>query len=651
MMTVKTTNIQNRDGRLYFRIRVPEDCQTALGGKREVKKSLALKADDKADQGKAITQVGLLAAEWNETFDRIRNSGNTSKLSAALPGNRPLAECLREQVFHSHATLELEWFIRKFSMNQCEGVLEDIKEEHDLVSKILDEDLLDQNHLNKVCGCMLLGVRNTNIPFNGIEDIHYEDDRWTDEADMHALTAWTLAEGLEVQNNRGVLRSILRALRDELKYIAQGIVEEYPRLNLLKDWSPMISRPSAAESPSLKPAQTSPAQQTRSVSDVLDECFAATKRTKKNEDDIRSELRSFLDWHGLDGKSTPVTDVTVAQMIDYRDNCLSKLPTNANKKKETKTLTLRKQIAYGQRNGLETISITTINTRLMFVARVFSYAKKKHYIPIAIGEGLKLTNPTQQAKLAGNKFDGYSDKQMADLVAYIDKNRPLHKPGYEWRYWIPLLLAYTGCRANEICMLRPDNIKQADGIWYADLHNDASSKQRVKNMTSIRHVPICKRIVDLGFIEYVDSMRTGTEKQQEERRLWNTLTYCEKNHWLRKLSRYFNKTVRPAIGASDVKSGLHGLRSSVSRELQRKKVDQRTIDELTGHQPEGISQISRGYQGRLSLKVLQEAVDKLDWPPTKSKQDVAPPPKPAPEKKKPRRRKRKTSAKKKAIKR
>ena len=87
MAMVKTTNIQNRNGTLYFRIKVPVNCREALGGKQEVTKSLRLKEDEMAE---AIVQAGLLATEWNETFRSIRKTADGKQLPVAVPGSRPV---------------------------------------------------------------------------------------------------------------------------------------------------------------------------------------------------------------------------------------------------------------------------------------------------------------------------------------------------------------------------------------------------------------------------------------------------------------------------------------------------------------------------------------------------------------------------------
>ena len=81
LVTIKTTNIQNRKGKLFFRLKVPVDCREALN-KKEIVKSLELKEDKIAQ---ASIMVADLAAEWHEVFEKIRKSADKQKLAVRTP--------------------------------------------------------------------------------------------------------------------------------------------------------------------------------------------------------------------------------------------------------------------------------------------------------------------------------------------------------------------------------------------------------------------------------------------------------------------------------------------------------------------------------------------------------------------------------------
>jgi integrase len=614
--TIKTTNIQNRKGKLFFRMKVPVDCREALN-KKEIVKSLGLKEDKIAQ---AIVMVADLAAEWHEAFEKIRKSADKQKLAVRTPTGRHVETEVRRELIRPNMNLLLDGLLGQGNLHQCEQHLKDIQNEHDNVLKLLEGDVLDEKTLrNNHFGDVLGAYDQEKWPYSSPLDTirNSEKDEWEDDETPMDHSVWTLAETLGVQDDKRALRGILRALRDELEYLANEIINEFPKLNVQTKWNPLLKglQPATAltatTSATLIPVATTT---TPSASSVLVDCLAAKERTYKAGEDLRKEVLSLLDWLGMKGDSTPITSITTAHIIDYRDNCLKHLMINANKLKKIKGKPVKEQVAYSKKTGKNTISIATINNRLTCLNIFFNYARKKHFVSYAVSEELQLPDLKKQAKQTGSLFTGYSDTQMNDLIKYLEDNRGKHRKGNEWRYWIPLLLTYTGCRANEIAMLTVDDVKEDNGIWYVDLHTDPGKRQRVKNASSIRKVPICQTVIDLGFIEHVKGIKKKvSSRNNKEGRLWSTLTYCKKNKWVRKLSNYFNNTVRPAIKAKDVSSGLHGIRSSVSRELQRLKVEQRTIDEITGHQPGGLSQVALGYQGRLELKILFDALNKLNW--------------------------------------
>jgi len=604
-------HIQNRNGHLYFRLKIPEDCRATLNGKCEVTKSLRLRENQMKE---AVVQAGVMAREWWEAFDSIRNSNTKKPLSFPIPEARPLEEVIREEVIHQNARKMLDELLNDLGMKQCQNTLKEIKRTYDLVSELLDSKELDGSTLKKIYALSLLGGYNGKIPptKGNVEKTLPSYPISDRNKGMIPHTVWTLAETLGIQNRQRILRGVLRVLLEELQYIANEIVKSFPKLDMVKQWSRIITHGTIATSSYHLPVSS--ASDSLSISEVLAECLAIKKRTIRTENDIRKEVLTFLAWHEINGNSVAIDSITVSHMIDYRSNCLQHIPRHANKLKETKNLPVREQVAYGIKHQCRTISITTLNNRLTNLGIVFGYAKRKHYVNFSVSEGLHLANEKKLAKLSGALFSGYSNAQMTELVDYLEKHKSNHRKGCEWHYWIPLLLAYTGCRANEIAMLTADDVKNEGGIWYLGLQNNEAKRQRVKNAMSVRRVPICQRIIDLGFIEYAGTIRKGiTSRKNQEGRLWGTLTYSETSRWIRQLSRYFNKTIRPALNAQDISSGLHGLRSSVCRALQRHNVNQRIIDELTGHQPEGISRVALGYQGRLELEVLAKAVETISW--------------------------------------
>ncbi|WP_301089759.1 hypothetical protein [Sphingomonas sp.] len=71
-------------------------------------------------------------------------------------------------------------------------------------------------------------------------------------------------------------------------------------------------------------------------------------------------------------------------------------------------------------------------------------------------------------------------------------------------YWVPLLLYYTGARREEICKLRPTDVRldPAPHIFI-----DFTEFGRIKNDQSVRPVPLHRELIRLGFLGFVEECR------------------------------------------------------------------------------------------------------------------------------------------------
>lgn len=82
--------------------------------------------------------------------------------------------------------------------------------------------------------------------------------------------------------------------------------------------------------------------------------------------------------------------------------------------------------------------------------------------------------------------------------AYLSSNRDADY------FWAPLLGLHLGTRLKEIVTLDLANIQQhsATGIWFIDV-----TPEKAKNKNSIRRLPVPSRLMQVGFIEYVEHVR------------------------------------------------------------------------------------------------------------------------------------------------
>jgi integrase len=76
-------------------------------------------------------------------------------------------------------------------------------------------------------------------------------------------------------------------------------------------------------------------------------------------------------------------------------------------------------------------------------------------------------------------------------------------------YWLPLLGLFTGARVNEICQINPSTDIGEEGsipfFWLTiETEGDPRVSKSLKNKGSRRKLPIHSKLIELGFLSYVD---------------------------------------------------------------------------------------------------------------------------------------------------
>ena len=103
-------------------------------------------------------------------------------------------------------------------------------------------------------------------------------------------------------------------------------------------------------------------------------------------------------------------------------------------------------------------------------------------------------------------YKPFSSAQISQIFEPEEYLRNTRDPDY---FWCPLLAAHQGGRLAEYVLATTDDVaKDSHGVWYVGVRKNVA-----KNKNSIRRIPIPKALIDLGFLDYVDHVRTLGAKQ------------------------------------------------------------------------------------------------------------------------------------------
>ncbi len=179
-------------------------------------------------------------------------------------------------------------------------------------------------------------------------------------------------------------------------------------------------------------------------------------------------------------------------------------------------------------------------------------------------------------------------------------------------YWIPIISALSGCRLEEICMMRCKDLIKEKGVWVYRIREEGEYgdlETKVKNPYSERDIPLHSVLVDkLGFVRYVNHLK----KQGKDRVFWELPKRGEVYH--KNVGRFFNDKYLRKIGLKEGrrKISFHSFRHSVETHLTNQNVNPRFIDFLQGHSQKGMG--GNVYMKGITIDVLlNECVEKINW--------------------------------------
>lgn len=181
------------------------------------------------------------------------------------------------------------------------------------------------------------------------------------------------------------------------------------------------------------------------------------------------------------------------------------------------------------------------------------------------------------------------------------------------RHWAPLISLYTGARRGDIAKLYLSDIAcdAGTGIWYIDIAHDESNMRRTKTKPSIRKVPIHQNIIDLGFLNFLESRKNTNDTQ-----LFPDLKPNRDGEWGDEISTWFNGDgyiKKCGIEAEKgVRLSFHSLRHTFIDYGKQKGLPDKVKDQITGHAPEKHN-ARYHYEKPFSLETLKEYLDKVQY--------------------------------------
>lgn len=204
----------------------------------------------------------------------------------------------------------------------------------------------------------------------------------------------------------------------------------------------------------------------------------------------------------------------------------------------------------------------------------------------------------------------YTPTELAILFGSpLFAGRTQHARFGEAHYWVPLMLYYTGARAEEICQLYVADLMRQDGVWFfrvAELRED----QSVKNRSSNRDIPVHPHLLALGLLDYVRTLPA-------DGRLFPQLQPSgPKQNYHVRLGVWWQRYLREKLNIVRVDiQPFHSFRHTFITLLRTAEVREDVQNAITGHSQHGDRTATGRNYGAYTLSQKLAAVEAIPLAP------------------------------------
>jgi integrase len=324
--------------------------------------------------------------------------------------------------------------------------------------------------------------------------------------------------------------------------------------------------------------------------------MASDKRwSPKSERDFRGSYTVFLKI--VNDRPISTFNRDVARF--YKES-LQKLPSNMSKKPQYRNLSISELLAVDI--PLEDrLSASKVNLDLGRVSALFNWAVGNDYITKNPFSGLKVKDDVDDQDKR-YPFDNEDLQALFGSSLYLT-GKFLH-PHY---YWLPLLGLYTGARIDELCQLHLNDFVPVGDLWVISINSDGEKK--LKNKSSRRKVPVHSRLIALGLLDYISSL-----KKKKEVRLFPEVKR-QRDGYSQGASKWF-KRYRVQCKVTDDRKTFHSFRHTLIDALKlQNTVTEEKMDKIATIVGHKIKSMTGGHYGKpYEPAILAPLIETLDFP-------------------------------------
>ncbi len=280
-----------------------------------------------------------------------------------------------------------------------------------------------------------------------------------------------------------------------------------------------------------------------SISEALD---AFKKENPRNVSKSRIEescrdIGIFIQTIGL---GFPLSTLTKKHVREWKA-LLMKYPVRATEIVAFRGMNIEQIVSENDKLKRHVLSDRTVNRYLSSLSAFCSWASANGYIETNPCAGMAL------AKERRSKTLPFTTEQLNALFASplftgaqsATEWRNISKPGSilirDHRFWVPLIMLFSGARPGEIGQLATSDVRQQHDHWIMHITTEGEAHDEgksVKTEGSMRVLPIHPHLISLGFLKYhAERLEAGDKK------LFPGAKRNERGQMMSEFSREFGK--------------------------------------------------------------------------------------------------------------
>lgn len=383
----------------------------------------------------------------------------------------------------------------------------------------------------------------------------------------------------------------------------QGVYEEAASVAVLPHGA--HSGPSTGSAP----VQGKP-KKGETLADYFERYLAEARSNLKKSglQDARATLRQFVEASG----NRPVTSYTRADMSKFKRLLLD---APAQTEKLFPGVPFPKAVEQNRTQCHPKLKVASVRNKLSILSAFGKWLENN-----ADGVDASSFKTTLPPKADSQRMEPFSPKEVRDILnaqAFVgcESERNQQKPGLhkirDWRFWVPMIAAFTGARLNEIVQLAVTDMRPIEGVWAFSI-SDEGDDQSLKNKQSRREVPIHPQLLALGILEWHQRAREAGVKD-----LFDQIPLDRDGRRSTNAGKVFRRFLtRIGVKGRESLGGMHRWRHTLTDALRAGGVDDYDAAQVLGHKVD-VAKMT-GHYGRtvspLSMAARAEMLAKASYP-------------------------------------